>query len=86
MEDFGFTNFSQAPAQGQARGIVVLWNATHVKVDNLAVTNQEIHFMVQVYPKPLTFLCSAIYASPYLSHRKQLWQNLKCIANTYSVP
>lgn len=42
--------------------------------------------MVEVYPKPKPFLFSTIYASPNLMHRKLLWQNLKCIANTYLGP
>lgn len=51
-EDFGFTNYSQAPTQSQAGRIVVLWNAATFKVDEIAVTNQEVHCMVQILAAP----------------------------------
>lgn len=82
-EDFNFTNLSQAPVDGQARGIVVLWNDTLVIVTEIIVTSQEIHCIVHVCPHGLPFLFSAIYAITLLSYRKVLWQNLMHIANSY---
>lgn len=85
-EDFIFTNLSQAPATGQAWGIVVLWNEASVNTTKLIVTNQAIHCMVQVCSYGQPFLFSAIYASTLLSSKTALWDNLMHIANFYKGP
>nr|XP_033516300.1 uncharacterized protein LOC104112712 isoform X3 [Nicotiana tomentosiformis] len=41
------TSYSQAPAEGQVGGIVVLWDNNIVYVTEIALTNQKIHCMVQ---------------------------------------
>ncbi|XP_019238156.1 PREDICTED: uncharacterized protein LOC109218258 [Nicotiana attenuata] len=51
-DDFDFSNLSQAPAEGQVGGIVILWNASIITISEVAVTNQEIHCMVQVRTVP----------------------------------
>lgn len=68
---------AQAPSEGQVEGICVIWNEPIINLTEIAVTNQEIHCMVQVCQNELPFMLSAIYASPRLQCRQILWQNLK---------
>lgn len=51
---------SLAPAEGQAGGIVVLWNDNIVQVTEIVLTNQEIYCMLQVCPYSTPF-----YFQPY---------------------
>lgn len=82
-DDFHFTSFSQAPEKGQAEGIVVLWNNNIVHVSKIALTNQEIHYMVHIYPQGHSFMPSGIYASHILNNRKLMRQNLMSIVDAY---
>lgn len=45
-DDFYFTNFYEVPATGQAGGIVILWHDNLLAVENLAMTEQEVHVMI----------------------------------------
>lgn len=50
LEDFNFTEMIEVPAEGQAGGLVILWNHTRVIVNNFTRCNQEIHAMIEVKP------------------------------------
>ena len=52
----------------------------------LSSTEQEIHATVKVCSSNLTWLLSAIYASPRLAERRILWENLKIVAHLHNLP
>ena len=52
----------------------------------LSSTKQEIHATVKVRSSNLTWLLSAIYASPRLAERRILWENLKTMAHLHNLP
>ena len=54
---------------GYAGGLWLLWNSDKVEVEALAKTKQEIHVKVKVRSLNLTWLLSAIYASPRSEER-----------------
>lgn len=83
---FSFTNMAQVRADGNSGGIVVLWLNDLLIIDEMAITHQEIHCMVQVLPLPTKWLFTAIYASNVYTDRCLLWNNLKCILDTYKGP
>ncbi|XP_019244264.1 PREDICTED: uncharacterized protein LOC109224131 [Nicotiana attenuata] len=85
-DDFHFTNFYKVPATGQAGGIVLLWHDNVLAVENLAMTEQEVHVMIQVFPNPQKWLFPAIYASPHYHTCRLLWRNLMYLADTYKGP
>ncbi|OIS96517.1 hypothetical protein A4A49_09023 [Nicotiana attenuata] len=62
-EDINFENMAQAPANGLIGGLVVLWNAVHINVTEMRISDQEIHCVVQVSPTKPPWILSAIYAS-----------------------
>lgn len=60
--EFGLTHMAQSPAEGLFVGLALLWKNDMLKLDQVAVTRQEIHYIVQVPPNPNTWLLSVIYA------------------------
>lgn len=71
---------------GYAGGLWLLWNADKVEVQRLANTKQEIHVEVKVRSSNLTWLFSAIYASPRSGEKIILWNNLAKIAKLHNLP
>ena len=65
---------------GFAGGLWLLWNADLVEVVQLAKTEQEIHVEIHVEVKVLatnlSWIFSAVYASPREVERNILWENL----------
>lgn len=60
----------------------MLWKEDIIKLDQVAVTQQEIHSIVQVQPKPHTWLFSVIYAKNDMQSRHVLWENLRQLHDT----
>ena len=52
-----------------AGGLWMLWKTQEVEVSHLSSTEQEIHASTKVHSSNLTWLISAIYASPKLAER-----------------
>lgn len=48
MEDFGFSGLAQVSAQGNSRGMALMWNNDEANVDQIKGIYQEIHAMVKV--------------------------------------
>lgn len=71
------------PAERNSGGIIVLWLSDLLTIDEVSMTHQEIHCMVQVLSLPTKWLITAIYASTVYTDRCLLWKNLKCIYDTY---
>nr|XP_023900291.1 uncharacterized protein LOC112012143 [Quercus suber] len=71
---------------GYAGGLWVLWMSEKVEVSSLASTEQEIHISVKVRPSNLSWLFSAVYASPRSAERHILWNNLIKVANLHNMP
>ena len=57
---------------GRAGGLWLLWNSDKVEVTLLAKTEQEIHVTIKVRSSNLSWLFSAIYASPRFAERSIL--------------
>ncbi|XP_050242398.1 uncharacterized protein LOC126691394 [Quercus robur] len=71
---------------GFAGGIWLLWRTDLVHVEVLASTEQEIHAIIWVRSQSLSWIISAIYASPKFIERCMLWENLKLIATLHDLP
>ena len=71
---------------GYAGGLWLLWNADRVEVEALARTEQEIHIEVKVQSSNLSWIFSAIYASPRSEERSILWDNLAKVAELHKLP
>ena len=70
-----------ADTVGFAGGIWLLWNSDKVEVVHLASTEQEIHVEVKVLPSNLSWIFTAVYASPRIVERQVWWENLSKIAD-----
>ena len=57
-----------------------------MQVEVLASIEQEIHAIIQVRSQSLSWIISAIYASPRFVERCMLWENLKLIATLHDLP
>nr|XP_023892655.1 uncharacterized protein LOC112004654 [Quercus suber] len=75
-----------AETVGFAGGIWMLWNSDSVEVLQLACTEQEIHVEVKVLPSNLSWIFSAVYASPRIIERQMLWENLSKVADLHGKP
>ena len=71
---------------GFAGGLWLLWNADLVEVVQLAKTEQEIHVEVKVLATNLSWIFSAVYASPREVERNILWENLIKVAELHNKP
>ena len=63
-----------------------LWDSTQAEVSELASTKQEIHVIVKDISFNISWLLSAIYASPRLAERRLLWDNLSKVAELHALP
>ena len=71
---------------GYAGGLWVLWNADRVEIALLSRTEQEIHAEVKVCFTNISWLLSAVYASPRNAKRQVLWKNLMSVAELHNMP
>ncbi|XP_023883670.1 uncharacterized protein LOC111995958 [Quercus suber] len=69
---------------GFTGGLWLLWNSDIVEVVQLANTEQEIHVKVKVLANNLSWIFSAVYASPRNVERCILWENLIKVANLHN--
>lgn len=85
LEDFGFYELIEVPAEDQSGGMIVMWNHEVVTVHNFICRNQEIYATIEVLPIYKTWLFSSIYASTNYQYRI-MWDNLENISNSYKGP
>ena len=71
---------------GFAGGIWLLWNVDRVEVIQLAKTEQEIHVEVKVLPSNLSWIFTAVNASPRYAERQILWENISKVADFHNKP
>ena len=71
---------------GFAGGLWLLWNLNRVRVNQLAMSKQEIHVLVKILSSNFEFICTVVYASPRFHERCVLWNNLINAANLYDKP
>ena len=71
---------------GFTGGLWLLWNSDMVEVNQLANTKQEIHVEVKVHSFNLSWLFSAIYASPRSEEKGILWNNLSKVVELHNKP
>ena len=64
----------------------MLWNADRVDLALLSSTEQEIHAEVKVRFTNISWLFSAVYASPRNAERQVLWKNLMSVADLHNLP
>lgn len=77
LNDFPFNRVIEVPILGNAGGLVVLRDDSLLDLSDVAITDQDIHAMVNVRSLNDTWLFSSIYSSTYRWKRKILWKNLK---------
>ena len=85
IEGLPFDGYITTDTIGYVGGLWILWKTEEVEVLPLSSTEQEIHAIVKVRSSNLTWLLSAIYASPRLAERKILWENLKTVAHLHKI-
>ncbi|WCJ20597.1 LINE-1 retrotransposable element ORF2 protein [Euphorbia peplus] len=84
-DSFKGWNCVRSEAQGRSGGIWVFWRSSEVQIRVIQVHHQFVHCWITQNGK---FLClsSFIYASPCLSDRNTLWDNLNLLSNNINVP
>ncbi|XP_075655084.1 uncharacterized protein LOC142625285 [Castanea sativa] len=69
-----------------AGGLWLLWHSNMVEIQSLVNMEQEIHVEVKVRSSNLTWIFSAVYASPRSEERIILWENLARVADLHNLP
>ena len=81
-----FDNAIHIETIGFTGGLWLLWNSDIVEVVQLAITEQEIHVEVKVLATNLSWIFSAVYASPRNVERCILWENLIKVVDLHNKP
>lgn len=81
----GFDNWFVEEANGQARGIWILWNSDDWRVEILRHDTQFIHMEVS-WRGARPWLLTVEYGSPPYQARNGLWDFLKEVSNDIEVP
>ena len=81
-----FDGAAHADIMGYAGGIWLLRVTDVVDITILSSTEQKIHASVKVCQSSLSWIISAVYASPRFRERRLLWQNLCEVAALHSMP
>ncbi|KAK4731090.1 hypothetical protein R3W88_024078 [Solanum pinnatisectum] len=71
LDDFPFNKMIEVPVVGNSSGIVVLWDDNLVELDEIAITEQEIHAMIKVCSNNdfCQFICIYVSFYYYLSKK-----------------
>lgn len=83
-EEMHFDMLIQFPTMGLSRGIVMMWKADSVQIDEVSTTLQGVYAIVKILPSHIPRLFLAIYASNLLTDRKLLWEDLVVISRNFS--
>ena len=86
IEGLPFDGFITTDTIAYAGCLWILWNKKGAKISLLANTEQEIHATLKVHASNLSWLFSAIYASPPLAKRRILWSNIEEVGRLHSMP
>jgi len=81
-----FNRATHVDIVGYARGIWVLWYTEVMDATILASTKHEIYAVIKLHSSNLSWLITAIYASPKYRERRILWDNLNQIATLHNLP
>ncbi|XP_070038612.1 uncharacterized protein [Nicotiana tomentosiformis] len=84
LNDFNFTEMIELPAEGQAGGLVILYDHKVVIVNNFTRRCQEIHAMIEVLPFRFSWLLSTVYANTNIYDRETMWHYLENISNSFN--
>lgn len=86
MNEFDFSELIEVLAEGQANGMVVLWDHTKVNMHNFVRHNHEVHATIEVRPTNFRWIFLSIYASTNPAIRDNMWESIKNIADSFKGP
>ena len=86
IEGLPFDGFITTETIGYAGGLWILWRSEDADIKLLSSTEQEIHATVKVCASNLSWLFTAIYASPRIAERRILWSNLEKVGQLHNLP
>ncbi|KAK9046398.1 hypothetical protein V6N11_052286 [Hibiscus sabdariffa] len=85
VKRLGFPHSFRVECHGFSGGMWLMWDDS-VDIVILKISNQFIHFKVTVVAGNMSFLMTAVYASPCSSKRKFLWPHLATLNPDNNVP
>lgn len=85
IERLPFDGFITTDTIGYAGGLWILWKSEDAEVSLLSATEQEIHACVKVCALNLSWLFSAIYASPRFAKWRLLWSNIEEVGKLHNL-
>lgn len=76
LNPFGFSDMIEIPTEGQAGGMVILWDHTKVNVHSFVRRSHEISATIEVFSLHKTWVFTSIYASTDRTLRNLMWNNI----------
>ena len=86
IDGLPFDGFITTDTIGYAGGLWILWRSEDAEVKLLSAIEQEIHATVKVCASNLSWLFTAIYASPRLAKRRIMWSNIEKVGQLHNLP
>ena len=87
IDTLPYTHSRKVDPTGFSGGIWLLWNeSTSFSVEILTHSDHSLHALVKVNSPALTFLLTAVYASPNFAKRKIFWNYLENLIATINLP
>ncbi|XP_029150708.1 uncharacterized protein [Arachis hypogaea] len=85
IKNLGFDDWCVSEAEGFSGGIWCLWMKDKWTIKPIIVHKQFIHLEVQ-WDKDQRWMFTAVYGSPQVGRRRELWKGLEDIAGTIEGP
>ena len=86
VSSMGMDSWHLVEPLGFVGGILLLWNSYVIDFQPLGEGAQGVHGVMEVHSLNISFIFSAIYASPKFYIRRQLWDDLRNMAISIDKP
>lgn len=85
VKSLGFSCFEVVDPIGFSSGLWLLWNDNKVRVEVISTIDQSISASI-AWPGQNPWLFTTIYAKPWSSKRKKLWEYLNFVSKCHQLP
>ncbi|XP_028799172.1 uncharacterized protein LOC114754555 [Neltuma alba] len=85
LASLGFDGIGVSPSNGRSGGLVIAWKSAQIQISIIEQDRQFFHVLCEI-PDRQTFMMTVVYVSPNIESRTQIWEKLKIISSSSSLP
>lgn len=78
--------WAHIPSRGQSGGLALLWDSDRLEVSEVLKGSFSISISCNLVGSSIKLVCTNVYAPNGVSNKKEFWEELKNIRNTWSAP